>query len=1001
MDLRLSGAVFAGATQEPNGPLLLLQVTREAGVWWRVIGIAGSFNTAAHTGWITDARISADNVTLDLELNVYGDAWVPGGRAAYKVTLARKPGDQFEGEYTGTFKGVAVKGTAQGTLLPAQVAPANFRPIEQGEHPRILFRKADLPALKARMKTPFGQAMLARMTDAIGLGMQYQLTGDRKYAEQSWQGVESILLGGGGGIQTPYDHHGMIQWGPIWEEVAVSYDLCYEAWSAGQRKQAERYLVLWADRLYYQRIGFFNTQGQYDFGNSDEGSWLFYGVALGGLALWGEKGSAPVKPVPYDEVTSVAPTQGYQPETGTPVVKLNPGSAPDRWIYTKPIPSWADGDPLAGLGGSAQARPTAATAFEYEGAKYVFEPLPSDFKSPDGGVLLNVAKSIRPNHQKSLPGPEMVKDGPFTLCLYTVLDNATPCVVKVNAGGTRWGTQQFILNGKNLANGQAVKLDKGLYPLLVVMRVKARWNSLSPKLDAATESDIEADPALFARLRQDYADQLRDWDRETAEWTRSGGASPDYRRVFELTRWGQYQHYREGFGSGAAQSDTSGKCDYLGLWPGRYADAYRNCFGTDVSPYPDITHFLARRVWAHAYPETGAPLDQEVNGPNDPLLDYFPIHYRIVPDQWKPAIVWAWHRKAGVTNPSEAPKAAGGIVPAMASVAFVTYPLDTAGGGTSVKPHEPKGILPLTWEAPDFGYYGMRNGWEGANDFIAQVYGKCHIGHGYTMPNAGAFALMGLGHEWAATLPSLRLHNQRTFANVVLLPDDEINPEGNGRVTYARFQPDGSGAVTFDLNDIYAMPANSASGKNVRQYEKYGGTRNPAGFADSGITGLRSFAVDYSGKSGAPCLFVVVDKITGGKGKVWAWRVPGAKQDEKGRVSAPGDLDKVTVQGQTVAIAHPDANLRMTFAAPAKVDIKAENRSITYTKTYNRGEGQMPAPGIYASGADPKEGFFFVVATVQAGPPPEVKVDGAGEATRIRVGKRVISFDGAKVNIGD
>jgi len=84
---------------------------------------------------------------------------------------------------------------------------------------------------------------------------------------------------------------------------------------------------------------------------------------------------------------------------------------------------------------------------------------------------------------------------------------------------------------------------------------------------------------------------------------------------------------------------------------------------------------------------------------------------------------------------------------------------------------------------------------------------------------------------------------------------------------------------------MYATAPTDRKGRRPRLYEAYGNLRVDSSFADSGITGMRSAGVDYSGRCGAPCLFVVVDKITGGKRKVWTWQVDSA--DRKRRKGDP------------------------------------------------------------------------------------------------------------------
>ena len=468
LDLRLNQGLMRKGKKgtPPQRPGLFLQLRRTNDQWARVIGIAGKFCQGTHVGYVSASNQTEDTLTIDFLMNIYGDAWVKGGTAEYSISLKKTKDLTYQGTWKGTFRGDNIDGTADGFVIPQPQKRGKITPIQPGEHPRLLFRKSDLPHLKAKAATPFGKACLKKMTDGIGLAVKYQLTGDKKYAEEARKVVERRLNGDYKGIPYPYDHHGMSFWGLAWEEVAVGYDCCYDVWPEEFKKRCERYIYTWTNRLFYQRIGFFNTQGQYDFGNSDEGAWLFYGLAMGALALWGEKGPEPAKPIPVDPVTEVAPSANYTPGQGVPVVKLLPGKSPNQWIYTKPMNHLLETDPLEALGGFATCKPEVGTSYEFEGKTYSFEKLPDEFVPKDGGLILNIAKSIKAGHQKKMPGPEMIKDGPMTQCFFTVLENDKPRYVKVNAGFTRWGTQQFVLNGKNLAHGQVVKLEKGKYPAL-------------------------------------------------------------------------------------------------------------------------------------------------------------------------------------------------------------------------------------------------------------------------------------------------------------------------------------------------------------------------------------------------------------------------------------------------------------------------------------------------------------------------------------------------------
>ncbi len=171
--------------------------------------------------------------------------------------------------------GTSLASGAEETPWPAAVP--NFRAIQPGEHPRLLFRKTDLPRLRQRAQTPEGQAILKRLrvqlngsdgeslpprygvkgsvtsdgsgehakdppgtytlSHVAGYGLLYQLTGDKKYAELGRRCMDLALEGQRDrdrrySFRAPY---GALRAGPSIGWYALGYDLCYDGWDEAYR----------------------------------------------------------------------------------------------------------------------------------------------------------------------------------------------------------------------------------------------------------------------------------------------------------------------------------------------------------------------------------------------------------------------------------------------------------------------------------------------------------------------------------------------------------------------------------------------------------------------------------------------------------------------------------------------------------------------------------------------------------------------------------------------
>jgi len=155
----------------------------------------------------------------------------------------------------------------------------NFQKVQAGEHPRLLFRKSDIPRLRNIAETPEGRALIARLrkqlngsdgetlttlfgtkgpvkTDGAGphakdpegtytishtagYGFLYQVTGNKKYADLGRESMDKALEGYRDRDQRysflkPY---GALRGGPSIGWNALGYDLCYDGWDDAYRKK--------------------------------------------------------------------------------------------------------------------------------------------------------------------------------------------------------------------------------------------------------------------------------------------------------------------------------------------------------------------------------------------------------------------------------------------------------------------------------------------------------------------------------------------------------------------------------------------------------------------------------------------------------------------------------------------------------------------------------------------------------------------------------------------
>jgi len=1019
--LVLQEALPRGDTQEPNEPSIIVGLQRTGDVWERVWATAGNYNRHEHTGRVNAAQVSDKAIELELALTLKGDPWVSGGPLQVAVDLDRKPDGSCVGTYRGTKGEIPIEGNAWAAVLPR---PVQYTAAVQGdEHPRLLFRAGDLPALRKRAKTKFGQLALAKMNDsAAGSAFRFAITGDNTLAADARRRVEAMMKDKDNGDKRVRSRW----WAWKLEQAAIAYDLCYHAWDEPFRREVAEYLCYTANVLVFRR-DLMDSHISWNYGGPHAPT-MTWAAGVAALAISGERDPQPVKPRPPHLISesqgAVAALDNLKPGKGVAVVPFASGKMPTEWIYAGAFP--VKTEPLATDKLRGAARPAVGQRLGKGDAERAWRKLTRDEMLYRGEYSNN--KTVL-----ELTGPSGVVTRTNSY-YYLVLENDKSRYARVHTGH---GNVAIYLAGVRLSDGDVVRLEPGLYPWLTTGPIgdMKPWGMsfAEPKLIELSEAEVQQ---AVARTRARYDEQLRTWQQDHAQWQRTGGADVRYLKTAEVAHHVMDMVAAELLGRGGFMSGAANTQAMDG--PNKYALMFRNVTGRDAGGHAEWVDYLPRAMFVHPYRGDRQPIGQEINGrPGFVCSDYpesgrdaanenFAPLLPLIRPEWQPTVLWAWQYHTGGSSDDEAAieriltvKRSGyafgrdyGSFDTHPIYAFLNYPLD-------MRPKPPQGPMPLVWQAPDFGFYGFRNNWIGndsqfTTQFFAATYGE----------GAGTLRVAGLGQVSSHGIGAPA--EGRYGENVVQLSENEINAGAHGKVTYLECGRDGSGVISIDLSDVYSKPVVDEAGHVVSLYERYGDVPHTGAFGPSGITGMRSMGIDYSGRSGVPCLIAVVDRIRGGRQKSWAWQLE-SKAESAGKSQADSkregwitfggrsfnnprngqllysesrpieDDDRVELLADGFTLTQADATMRATFVSPAKPRLELAEKA-QYRDLPKNGVRRDSSQAIFADGG----GEFFVILTFQQGPAPKVEVQsGKGLDARIRVGRQTVSFDGEKIVFGE
>lgn len=442
----------------------------------------------------------------------------------------------------------SVTGSVMVDVRPAPTTLAHHDP-PMG-HPRLLFTSKDLPRVRQWAASPLGKPLVAWLEEQVALaafegfhfhnggeafmqplyaaaeGFLYHLDGEeerlQRAASWTWTGMHNALADGN-------------QWRQSWRilGVALAYDLCAPAWDDALRADVYNYLIERAlefshrediedplavgDRYSYQ------AQTRPIASSDRDDGYTRYAAAslLGLLAILGDE--PPITQPPSAEaVPFVAAARDYVPALGVPVVGLESGFMFERWLCNGPFALDVE-DPYAALGGFAAQRPAPGDRVDSLGIAVDWRPFhptgvgnkvegPHLYPRVDMRYFTNstgngyppgkqVAAKLKARHEADRSKPEQL-----VVSWYTVWDNRDEefILARPNWGWVSRGVRMWV-NGHEVADGDILRVEPGLYPVLVHVPVIGGYNNQGPHLIGLSREHLaemkDTSEAVAARFR--------------------------------------------------------------------------------------------------------------------------------------------------------------------------------------------------------------------------------------------------------------------------------------------------------------------------------------------------------------------------------------------------------------------------------------------------------------------------------------------------------------------
>jgi HEAT repeat protein len=484
---------------------LEITLIRRNGEWSESFwGVGMRYNKREHPGWVMKSRRDGRNWVLNIESAVMADNYVQGGYLEYELALA-SGAKGLTGTYKGHMNHETLAGAVEGVSWRRQWAASSAPPLGQDEHPRLLFRKHHLPALREKAKTEFGRRIIDELRGRIAARK-------RQYREPlnwvtNWEpgidiGIAHAFLGvlfddpahlARGDVlieqrsrQGPYGgEHGERIPGPLfyWPYAA---DLVWNFTTPEHREQiaynCRRHYINWS--LHSGPMGIMAV-----------GRGLVGIPGNHALMILGSKGPLEMdRPEPTPAVLTLPGEPTHPRRQGVPVnaFGLNAGMA--NWLVAGPLGPGED-DPLAALGGMAEARPETGMTIKAGGREAKFEPLAASAVSSIPGLAQRQCITV--------PGGGRTSRS----YLYGLLEvsEAAGCGLVLAHDILGRDSSALWVDGQRCPDGSVLLLGKGLHRVLL----EARERVVSVHFAPTDAGRVKADGQKHRREVEEYLDAKR------------------------------------------------------------------------------------------------------------------------------------------------------------------------------------------------------------------------------------------------------------------------------------------------------------------------------------------------------------------------------------------------------------------------------------------------------------------------------------------------------------